>query len=46
MDWYFREMLPDGNVTDWMTDPEATLRMCKLLITEHTNMFIDNNEVV
>ena len=42
--WYFREMLPDGNVTDWMTEPEATLRMCKLLITEHTSMFTDNNE--
>lgn len=43
--WYFREMLPDGNVTDWMIEPEATLRMCKLLITEHTNMFTDDSEV-
>jgi len=43
--WYFREMLPDGNVTDWMIEPEATLQMCKLLISEHTSMFIDNSEV-
>ena len=40
--WYFREMLPDGNVTDWMTDPEATLQMCRKLIAAHPNMFIDN----
>lgn len=39
--WYIREMLPDGEVTNWVDDPEATLRMCKTLLTTRTNWYTD-----